>query len=178
MEMLQWGLLRIFFRLNNLNFLSLSSQQRCSSPLTTVVTLLLTCSNSFMSFLYFLVHSELDAAAGGTSPEWRWKTLPTHNPLDTLPLKQTRILLAFWAASAQCRFIQIFLSTSIPKCFSIGLLSIPSPPACVDVGDCPNPGGGPCSWPCGTSWAHSSRLPKSRRSSDSVGPVDIVYFLF
>ena len=38
-----------------------------------------------------------------------------------------------------------------PKSFLAGLLSIPSPPACIDTRGCPNPGAGLCIWPCWTS---------------------------
>ncbi|KAK4816023.1 hypothetical protein QYF61_011013 [Mycteria americana] len=41
----------LFSRLNNPNSLSLSSQERCSSPRIIFVALLWTCSNSSMSFL-------------------------------------------------------------------------------------------------------------------------------
>jgi len=45
-----------------------------------------------------------------------------------LLLMQPRIQLAFWAASAHCRLMLSFSSTSTPKSFS-GLLSSHSPPS-------------------------------------------------
>ncbi|KAK4812332.1 hypothetical protein QYF61_017109 [Mycteria americana] len=46
--------------------------------------------------------------------------------LATLLFMQPRIWLAFWAASAHCQLTSSFSSTSTPKSFSAGLLSIPS----------------------------------------------------
>ncbi|KAK4827937.1 hypothetical protein QYF61_022552 [Mycteria americana] len=41
-----------------------------------------------------------------------------------------------------------FASTNTHKFFSAGLLSTFHPPACIDTRGCPNPGAGPCAWPC------------------------------
>lgn len=48
--------------------------------------------------------------------------------LATLLLMQLKIWLAFWSASAHWWLMLSFLSTNTPKCFSTGLLSIPSSP--------------------------------------------------
>ena len=63
-------------------------------------------------------------------------------------------------AGSRCQVVSSFSSPSTPKSFSAGLLLIPSSPACTDTGDCPNPGAGPCTSPCWTSW--SSHAPTSQ----------------
>jgi len=54
--------------------------------------------------------------------------------------------------------IQLFIPPH-PKPLSWGLLSVPSSPAGMGVGGCPDPGAGPCPWPRGTSWG--SHVPSS-----------------
>lgn len=134
----------------------------------------------FQEFHAFLVLSCTSRA--GCS--WRWdltrveveKTLLYHSLQDTLPLIQIRILLVFWAASAWCWFTQNFSSTSVPRCFSMGLLSISSLPAYVDAGDCSSPGEGLGSWPCWTSWAYFSR---SQSQEDLQTQLDqMIYSIF
>lgn len=56
---------------------------------------------------------------------------------------QPRTALAFWAASAHCWPISSPPSTSTPKSFRAGLLSICSSPASVDTRVCPIPGAAP-----------------------------------
>jgi len=53
--------------------------------------------------------------------------IPSLDLLATLLLMEPRIRLAFWAASAHGRLASRFSSTSTPKSFSSGLLSIPHP---------------------------------------------------
>ena len=51
--------------------------------------------------------------------------------LATLLLMQSSVQLAFWAVSAHCWLMPSFSSTSTPKSFSAGLLSIPSSPVLI-----------------------------------------------
>ena len=62
-----WTLLK----LNKASFLSLSSQERCSKPLTIFVALLWTCSNNSTSFLYWgpQTWTQMDLAPDGASQE-------------------------------------------------------------------------------------------------------------
>jgi len=54
--------------------------------------------------------------------------VPSLDLLATMLLMQPRVWLAFWAASAHCRVMLSFSSTSTPKSFSSGLLSVhPAP---------------------------------------------------
>jgi len=48
---------------------------------------------------------------------------PTLSLLPTPLLKQPRVLLAFWAASARCKVMVSFSTASTPMSFSSGLLS-------------------------------------------------------
>jgi len=62
------------------------------------------------------------------SPEQRGR-ITSLALLVMLFLMQPRIQLAFWAASTHCLVTLSFSSTSTPKSFSSGLLSIPSSPS-------------------------------------------------
>ena len=61
-----WSLL--FSRLNSPNSLSLSSQERCSSPLINFVALLWTCSNRSMSFFCWGPQNQTQYSRWGLSP--------------------------------------------------------------------------------------------------------------
>ena len=69
---------------------------------------------------------ELDAALQGGGVEGQ-NHLP--RPAAHTAFDAARIRLAFWAASAHCRITASFSSTSTPKSFCAGLLSIPSSPS-------------------------------------------------
>jgi len=73
---------------------------------------------------------ELDAGLPGgcTRAEQRGR-IPCLDLLPTLLGVQPRVQLASWAASAHCWVMSSFLSTSRPKSFSSGLLSIHSLPS-------------------------------------------------
>lgn len=53
-------------------------------------------------------------------------------------------------------------STSIPKSFSSGVLSVPDPPACTDTGGCPDPDAGSWTWPWWTSWGSHGPTSQAR----------------
>ncbi|KAK4818250.1 hypothetical protein QYF61_009425 [Mycteria americana] len=66
--------------------------------------------------------------AGLSTPEQSGR-ISSLDLLAKLLLMQPRIRLAFCAVSAHCRLMSSFLSISIPKSFSSGLLSITSSPS-------------------------------------------------
>jgi len=69
-----------------------------------------------------------DSRWGLKKVEYRGR-IPSLDLLATLLLMKPRIRLAFWAASAHCRLMLSFSSTSTPKSFSSGLLSSHSSPS-------------------------------------------------
>ncbi|KAK4824302.1 hypothetical protein QYF61_013047, partial [Mycteria americana] len=86
------------------------AKERCFSPLTIFVVLFWTCSNRSMSFLYWGPQNHMQYSI------------------------QPRIRLAFWAASTHCGLTSNFSSTSTPKSFCTGLLSIHSFPSLLTLG--------------------------------------------
>ncbi|KAK4831337.1 hypothetical protein QYF61_017468 [Mycteria americana] len=111
----------IFSRLNNPNSLSLSAQERCSSPLIIFVALLWTHSNRPMSFLCWGPQSGMQYSVGwGLMRAGYRGRITSLDLLVTLLLMQPRIWLAFWAASAHCWLMLSFSSTNTPKSFSSG----------------------------------------------------------
>lgn len=111
-----------FSRLNSLNFFSLSLQGRCSSPLTRTVT------SGFAPAVPCPFHTgapELCSALQVGSHKGRAEgAVPSLLVLPTFLGIQPRILLVFWAGSAQCQFMVSFSSAITPKSFSAGLLSV------------------------------------------------------
>jgi len=69
-------------------------------------------------------------------------------PAAKLLLVQPRILLAFWAASTRWWCMSSFSSTSTPHPSRQGCSQSLHPPACIHTRSCPEPDGGPCTWPC------------------------------
>jgi len=59
--------------------------------------------------------------------------IPSLDLLATLLWMQPGILLSFWVVNILCQLRSSFTSTSIPKSFSVGLLSIHSVPQSVLV---------------------------------------------
>ena len=102
-----WNLL--FSSLNKPSSLSLSSLERCSSPLITFAALLWTCSNKQIPTLLVLGTPGLDTLLqmGPHRAEER-ETIPSLSSAATLLLMQPRILSAFQAASAHCWLMYSF----------------------------------------------------------------------
>jgi len=89
-------------RLNNPNSLSLSSEERCSSPLIVFVVLLWTRSNSSTFFLCCLQSWTQDSRWGLTRAEQRGR-ITSVDLLATLLLMQPTIRLVFWVVSTHCQ---------------------------------------------------------------------------
>ena len=96
----------------------------------------------------------------GVSPE-QMRRIPSLKLVATILLMQPRTWFAFWAASAHSRLMSSFSPTSTPRLPSRqGCSQSPHRPVCIDTGGWPDPGAGPCAWPCWTSWG--SHRPTSR----------------
>ena len=72
--------------------------------------------------------------------------------LVTLILMQPRIWLAAWAASTHCQLILNFSSINTPNPSPQGYSQAILYPTCMCAWGCPDPGAGPCPWPCWSSW--------------------------
>jgi len=114
-----------FSWLNNLNSLSLSSQQKCSSPQIIFVALLWTVSNRSMCFLCWGLQSWKQGSWGVGVPLEQRGRIPSLNQLNIFLSVQPRIRLAFRAMNAHCWLVSSFSSSSMAKSFLAGLLSIP-----------------------------------------------------
>jgi len=117
----------LFSRLNSPNVLSLSSQQRGSSPHIIAV------ASSGPAPTGPCLSCAEGSGAGrrtprGISPEQRGR-IPSLHVQATLLGMQPRIWLAFWSASTCCWVMLSFSSTSTLKSFSSELLSINSLPS-------------------------------------------------
>jgi len=88
----------------------------------------------------------------GVSQEWsREAGSPCLDLLAMLLLVQTRTQLAFWAASAHWWLMSSFSPTSPfspPSPSRQGCSQALHPPVCIDTRGFPDPGAGPCTWPC------------------------------
>lgn len=144
----------LFSRLSNLNFVSLSSEERCSSPLVMLLVLLWTCANRFRSFMFWGPQSwMLDCVL------WKWGG---GSPL-----------FPFWCRLGYAWFtwfsgLQAHLASSC-SVFHPPVLG-PSPQCCSQsaycpagtcVWDCFDLCAEPCSWPCGISWASRRAHPSN-----------------
>ena len=89
----------LFFKLNRPSPLNLSSQERCSSPLITLVAPLQTHSKSSASFLCWRPWVWTQYSRWGLTGEQQREPIPSLSLLATPLSMQQRILLAFWAAS-------------------------------------------------------------------------------
>ena len=102
----------LFSRLNNPNSLSLSSQERCSSPRIIFVSLLWTHSN-LVHIFPVLRASELDAGLQVGSHQ---STVEGQNqiprPAGYAAFHAAQDVVGFWAASTHCWFMSSFSSTS------------------------------------------------------------------
>ena len=151
-----WSLL--FCSLNSPSPLSLSSLERCSSPLI--------CGfNRSTSFLCWGPQTWMQHSRWGLTRAEQRGTIPSLDLLATPQLMQPMMQLAFWAASMNCWLMLSLSSTRTPKFFYTGLLSIGSSPSLYS---CP----GLLQSRCSTlhldllnlirfTWAHFSSLSRS-----------------
>ena len=111
----------LFSRLNKPSSFSLSSQEKCSSPLIIFIAILWTRSKSPTSVLRAPNLNTVFQPGSHKGRVERANYL-LHPTVITF-LMEPRILLTFWAASTRCWLMLSFSSTMTRKPFSAGLLS-------------------------------------------------------
>ena len=132
-RLIRFPLSLLFPRLNGPGFPSLSSQERCSSPLIILAPLSWTPSSISTSFSHWGAQNWAQwSRCGLTSAEQRVRILS----LDLLAIlcpMQPMLSLTFFAAWAHCWLMFNLVSTRTPTLFLPSCFSVGWPPACIST---------------------------------------------